>query len=157
MQHRAGGPRGVAVPWLRAVSALDRGIVGNVLAGPAGAARRRRRGGPGGPGGRRVGAVLRSWRTGAGHPSVPDPFQALEVQGALGRLEREIHRLRAARPDGLFAQGHRLTVATQAYDLALDDACRLAGVTIEPEPEGTGQGLRRLRAELELRSRGWQW
>jgi len=87
---------------------------------------------------------------------VPDPFQALEVQQALGRLEREIRRLRAT-SDGQFAQGHRLTVATRAYDLALADACRLARVPIVPEPGPAGRPTWRLHAELELRGRGWQW
>jgi hypothetical protein len=81
-----------------------------------------------------------------------DPFSALEVQLALSRLEHEISALLA---DGSerFAQGHHLQAAMLAYEQALLEACRLAGVPSLPE----GRRLRRVMAEAELRVRGWTW
>lgn len=80
-----------------------------------------------------------------------DPFSALEVQLALGRLEAMVERLQ--RDDGRFARAHHLHAARSAYDQALEDACRMAGVTSLPE----GGALRRVLAEAELRTRGWSW
>jgi hypothetical protein len=81
-----------------------------------------------------------------------DPFSTLEVQLALSRLDREIDRLLRA-DDDLFARAHHLAAAVSAYGQALDEACVLAGV---PLPQG-GRTLRRVLAEAELRSRGWDW
>jgi len=86
-----------------------------------------------------------------GHRAPVDPFTALEVQLALGRLEALVEQLQ--RDDGRFARAHHLHAARAAYDQALDEACRLAGVTSLPE----GGALRRVLAEAELRTRGWSW
>jgi hypothetical protein len=80
-----------------------------------------------------------------------NPFEALEVQMALGRLESLVDRFQV--DDGRFARAHHLQAARAAYDRALDEACRLAGVADLPaEP-----AVRRVLAEAELRSRGWSW
>jgi hypothetical protein len=82
---------------------------------------------------------------------VVDPFATLEVQFALTRLDLEIVRIQW--DDRGFARAHHLSAAVTAYGQALDEACRLAGITL-----GTsGPGLRRVLAEAELRSRGWDW
>jgi hypothetical protein len=70
---------------------------------------------------------------------------------ALGRIEAEIVALQ--RDDGRFARGSHLIAARLAFDQLLDEACRLAGVHDLPE----GGTLRRMMAEVELRSRGWSW
>jgi hypothetical protein len=80
-----------------------------------------------------------------------DPFSTLEVQMALGRIERLIGDLQ--RDDRRFAKAHHLYAAIAAYDRLLDEACVLAGV---PAPDGSGDE-KRLLAEVELRSRGWSW
>jgi hypothetical protein len=80
-----------------------------------------------------------------------DPFSALEVQMALGRIERLIGDLQ--RDDRRFAKAHHLYAAIAAYDRLLDEACALAGV---PAPGGNGDE-HRLLAEVELRTRGWTW
>ena len=80
-----------------------------------------------------------------------DPFTTLEVQLALSRLDAEI--LRIQQDDRGFARAHHLTAAVAAYSQALDEACRLAGISTS----GCGPGLRRVLAEAELRSRGWDW
>ncbi|MBL8929913.1 MAG: hypothetical protein JNL54_07310 [Kineosporiaceae bacterium] len=81
-----------------------------------------------------------------------DPFSALQVQYALGRVEHRIGQLLA--DDSRFARGHHLRAARIAYANLLEEACRLAGVTDLPDGE---PALRRLMAEAELRSRGWTW
>jgi hypothetical protein len=80
-----------------------------------------------------------------------DPFDALEVQMALSRLERLVEQIQD--DDERFARAHHLRAARDAYDRALDEACRLAGVGPLPD----GRGLRRVIAEAELRARGWSW
>ncbi len=80
-----------------------------------------------------------------------DPFDALEVQMALSRLERRMEEVLS--DDGRFARAHHLQAARAAYDQALVEACRLAGVEQLPE----AGSLRRVMAEAELRARGWDW
>jgi hypothetical protein len=82
-----------------------------------------------------------------------DPFETLEVQLALTRLDQEIKDLRYGRRDD-FAGAHHLRAAMKAYDHVLDDACRLAGVGSLP---GGGTSIRRMLAEAELQARGWDW
>lgn len=82
-----------------------------------------------------------------------DPFETLQLQLALGRLDREIAVLRG-RGEEPFACAHHLRAATAAYDALLADACRLAGV----DPlTGGGPALQRVVAEAELHLRGWEW
>lgn len=81
-----------------------------------------------------------------------DPFSALEVQLSLTRIEARIAGLLA--DESRFARGHHLRAARLARANLLEEACRLAG--IEDLPEGDG-ALRRMMAEAELRSRGWDW
>jgi hypothetical protein len=82
-----------------------------------------------------------------------DPFEALEVQMTLARLEGEIDVLLHGQ-DRRFARAHHLRAATDAYEDALREGCRLASVEDLP-PRRTTRG--RLIAEAELRSRGWSW
>lgn len=102
---------------------------------------------------------LRRARQGAAGGLIPrrrrwdvDPFSALEVQLALGRLEEEIVRL-LRHDDDRFARGHHVMAARLAFDQVLEEACRLAGITDLPE----SPSLRRIVAEAELRTRGWTW
>jgi hypothetical protein len=81
-----------------------------------------------------------------------DPFSTFEVQVALGRVEQRIAELLA--DESRFARGHHLRAARLARANLLDEACRLAGVVDLPEGDSA---LRRMMAELELRSRGWDW
>jgi hypothetical protein len=81
-----------------------------------------------------------------------DPFVTLEVQWALTRLDAEIARLLSGN-DERFARAHHLSAAMAAYGQALDEACRLAGVPVT----ASGSATRRVLAEAELRSRGWDW
>ena len=95
-------------------------------------------------------STLTRWVTRTQRTTV-DPFSALEVQLALGRVERLIVDLQ--RDDRRFARAHHLYSAIAAYDRLLDEACRLAGI---PTPDAVGDS-RRLLAEVELRARGWTW
>ena len=81
-----------------------------------------------------------------------DPFRTLEVQSALSRLDHEIAEL-LYRDEPLFARAHHLHAAVAAYGQALDEACGLAGVALP----SAGPALRRVLAEAELRTRGWEW
>ncbi len=83
---------------------------------------------------------------------VVDPFETLEVQMSLSRLDREIETLR--RSGDRFAAAHHLRAAVIAYDDLLAQACRLAGV-VGPVP--VRSALHRLAAEAELHARGWDW
>jgi hypothetical protein len=80
-----------------------------------------------------------------------NPFDALEVQLALTRLEQRLAELQA--DDRRFARAHHLHAARIAYDQAIGEACRLAGVEDLPED----RSVRRILAEAELRARGWDW
>ncbi len=81
-----------------------------------------------------------------------DPFETLELQARLSRLSQEVRRLDAA-GHGRIGTWHHLRAAQEAYERTLDDACRLAGIEIEP-----GRGVaHRLLAEAALAERGWRW
>lgn len=81
-----------------------------------------------------------------------DPFETLAVQSRLSRLAGE---LRAIDDPGnrRFGAWHHARAAQEAYERTLDDACRLAGVDVEP---GRGPS-HRLLAEAALESAGWRW
>lgn len=100
-----------------------------------------------------------------------DPFDALEVQLSLARLEREIERLRGHGGRD-FAQAHHLRAAMLAYDQLLTQACRLAG--IDPptadrhqdatgterngqRPEDPGSEVERVLAVAALTAHNWRW
>ena len=96
------------------------------------------------------------------HPTaVPDadPFDALGVQMALGRLADQVRTLES--DPQVFARGRRLLAAQVAYDAVLLEACTLAGVTVAPEERvlalGRAREPERFREELELSARGWSW
>jgi hypothetical protein len=80
-----------------------------------------------------------------------DPFQALEVQAALARLDREITELRSSQA---FACAHHLRAAMAAYDDLLVEACRLAGVG---PPRAARGSVWRVLVEAELHAAGWCW
>jgi hypothetical protein len=85
-------------------------------------------------------------------PGGPDPFETLMLQQRLSRLSSE---LRAIDHPGYRARGsyHHAKAAQEAYERTLDDACRLAGLPVEP---GRGPS-HRLLAEARLMSAGWRW
>jgi hypothetical protein len=104
------------------------------------------RGSPGGEGVRGVLARL------VGRDRGIDPFETLELQSRLGRLAAELERLDHG-ADRRFARGHHLRAALEAYERTLDDACALAGLSVE-----SGRGpAHRLLAETALHERGWWW
>lgn len=83
----------------------------------------------------------------------PDPFEALRLQVRLGVLAGE---LRALEGDvQVYAKWHRLRATRAAYDDLLEEACRLAGVPVDPQASRSER--ERLRVEVELTSRGWSW
>lgn len=82
-----------------------------------------------------------------------DPFRVLEVQAALSRVEHAMAEIE--QDDARFARAHHLRALRLAYDGLLDEACRLARVAVDELP-AVGP-LRRVVAEAELGSRGWQW
>lgn len=88
-----------------------------------------------------------------------DPFDALGVQMALGRLADQVRALEA--DPRVFARGRRLQAAQAAYDALLIEACTLAGVAVSPEARdtvlGTTREPERFREEMELSARGWSW
>jgi hypothetical protein len=82
----------------------------------------------------------------------PDPVETWELQSRLSRLAAELCGLDAG-GERRFARGHHLRAAMEAYERTLDDACRLAGVPVEP-----GRGpAHRLLAETRLSECGWRW
>lgn len=96
----------------------------------------------------RLAARLRS-----GSAPEPDPFEALHLQYRLGAIADELRALDAS--PTVYAKAHRLRATRAAYDDLLEEACRLAGVPIDPE---TCRGEQeRLREEVELTARGWSW
>jgi hypothetical protein len=83
----------------------------------------------------------------------PDPFDALRLQMRLGLLAAQLQALEADRH--VYAKAHRITATRAAYDDLLGEACRLAGVRVDPAaPRGEAE---RLREEVELAARGWSW
>jgi hypothetical protein len=81
-----------------------------------------------------------------------DPFETWQIQERLSRLAAELTELdgRGTRQYGLW---HHVRAAQEAYERTLDDACRLAGVEVEP-----GRGTaHRLLAEAALHNHGWRW
>lgn len=87
-----------------------------------------------------------------GTPSSCDPAVRAELTASLARLDREILRVRHG-DAGDYARAHHLYAAVRAYGDVLDQACREAGV----ERDEGDESLRRLMAEIDLRSRGWSW
>lgn len=81
-----------------------------------------------------------------------DPFETLQVQERLSRLSAELRAL-DSRERRQFGSWHHVRAAQEAYERTLDDACRLAGIDVEP-----GRGIaHRLLAETALQSSGWRW
>lgn len=81
-----------------------------------------------------------------------DPFETFEVQQRLARLSRELACLDHP-ANRRFGSWHHVRAAQEAYERTLDDACRLAGLDVEP-----GRGAaHRLLAEAALETAGWRW
>jgi len=86
-------------------------------------------------------------------PSPPDPFTTLRVQE---RLTVVADHVRALELDPrTFARAERIIASQLAYDQLLVEACRLAGVEVQPAAKG--DPAERFREEVELASRGWAW
>lgn len=81
-----------------------------------------------------------------------DPFRTLELQARLSRLAGELTGLDAG-GERRFAAGHHARAALLAYEHTLREACRLAGLPVEP---GRGPEFR-LLAEAMLSQAGWEW
>lgn len=86
-------------------------------------------------------------------PPAYDPFTALRVQTRLSKVADHICELEE--DPRTFARAERLIASQLAYDQLLAEACKLAGVEVEPHPKG--DGAERFREEVELASRGWAW
>lgn len=82
-----------------------------------------------------------------------DPFAVLRVQMRLGILAEELRQLESG--DHVYAKAHRLKAVRAAYDDLLEEACRMAGVDLDPN--ATRGESERLREEVELTARGWSW
>lgn len=95
--------------------------------------------------------VRRAAHGGADDAPVCPPAVQAELTASLARLDREISRVR--RCEHAYARAHHLHAAVRAYGDVLDEACRAAGV----EQADGDESLRRVMAEVELRSRGWSW
>jgi hypothetical protein len=103
-----------------------------------------------------LGAVVRPAREAVERrrPPVPvDPFEVLRLQTRLGVLADQVRALEADAQ--VYAKAHRLAATRAAYDDLLGEACRMAG--IQPVPEARRSEGERLREEVELTSRGWNW
>jgi len=86
-------------------------------------------------------------------PAPIDPFDVLRLQTRLGVLADQVRALEADAQ--VYAKAHRLAATRAAYDDLLGEACRMAG--IQPVPEARRSEGERLREEVELASRGWNW
>lgn len=86
--------------------------------------------------------------------AVVDPFVALSVQMALGRLEAELTQLAA--DESAFARGFRVAATQAAYDDVLAQACALAQIPLQRSRQDDRK-VARLMEELALAERGWMW
>ncbi|WP_019135728.1 hypothetical protein [Cellulomonas massiliensis] len=86
-------------------------------------------------------------------PVVVDPFAALRVQERLGAVAHHVQRLEV--DHSTFARAERIIASQLAYDQLLEEACRMAGVAVEPHAKG--DPAERFREEVELAARGWTW
>ena len=104
---------------------------------------------------RRTGGLRRRGRTTAvAHAPAVDPFAALGVQFALGRLTAELEALAA--DDQVFARGIRVAATQAAYDDVLEQACVLAQVPRQRDKHDNRE-VTRLIEEAALAERGWTW
>jgi hypothetical protein len=83
----------------------------------------------------------------------PDPFEVLRLQVRLGVLADQVRALEQT--TYVYAKAHRLYATRAAYDDLLEEACRLAGVRVDPA--GRRSEAERMREEVELAARGWSW
>jgi hypothetical protein len=83
----------------------------------------------------------------------PDPFEVLRLQMRLGVLADQVRALE--QNTYVYAKAHRLYATRAAYDDLLEEACRLAGVRLDPA--GHRSEAERMREEVELAARGWSW
>ncbi|MDM7830244.1 hypothetical protein [Cellulomonas edaphi] len=86
-------------------------------------------------------------------PATADPFEALRVQERLGAVAEHVLALEG--DPHSFARAERIIASQLAYDQLLAEACKLAGV--EVEPSALGDPYERFREEVELTARGWSW
>jgi hypothetical protein len=86
-------------------------------------------------------------------PVYVDPFAALRVQERLGAVAHHVQRLEV--DQRTFARAERIIASQLAYDQLLEEACRMAGVTVQPHAKG--DPAERFREEVELAARGWTW
>lgn len=84
---------------------------------------------------------------------IVDPFLALHVQERLGAVADHVQQLE--RDPHTWARAERIIASQLAYDQLLAEACRMAGVEVQPHAKG--DPAERFREEVELASRGWAW
>ncbi len=85
-----------------------------------------------------------------------DPIDTLDLQLRLGQVATELRTLAASRG---FAVAHHTRAAQAAYDALLAEACHRAGLAVEGPVRASdvSRESERLREELELTARGWNW
>ena len=103
--------------------------------------------------------IVKRWlprRRGRLAPAAPtsDPFAALGVQFALGRLTAELEAL--STQDQVFGRGFRLAATKAAYDDVLAEACVLSEVRLQRSRNSDPEVVR-IMAETALADRGWTW
>ena len=86
-------------------------------------------------------------------PPEYDPFTTLRVQERLGVVADHVRSLEL--DPRTFARAERIIASQLAYDQLLVEACKLAGVEVQPSAKG--DPAERFREEVELASRGWTW
>lgn len=91
----------------------------------------------------------------ADDPRTQEVFAVLRMQMRLGTLAATLRRIDADAQ--MFARQHHWRITLWAYDTLLAEACALAGVPVRHTPPGPKADAERLRRELELYERGWQW
>ncbi|HLS15496.1 MAG TPA: hypothetical protein VK095_13385 [Beutenbergiaceae bacterium] len=79
----------------------------------------------------------------------------LELQVRLSRLTRLLREIDV--DPGRYARQHHWRATLWAYDSVLADACATAGIGVQEGQSGPKADAERLRRELELYARGWNW
>jgi len=100
--------------------------------------------------------LLEHWARRLRRPPPPapcDPFATLRVQQRLGAVADHVRALEV--DPRTFARAERIIASQLAYDQLLAEACRLAGVDVQPHV--SGDPAERFREEVELAARGWTW
>ena len=82
-------------------------------------------------------------------------FAVLQMQTRLSTLAATLQRIET--DADMFARQHHWRTTLWAYDSLLADACAMAGLEVRVAPAGPKADAERLRRELDLFGRGWNW